>query len=335
MITREEALKRLNLPEEANSYDVERRYTLLSKSMRGKRDEETLKKIEEITEAYDILTGRYVEKPKLDPKMEEVVFGKKRKDWKNIWHYSKWPVFVSVLILILVGTIIYQAVTTPSIDMQISGFGTLYKMNNEFEQEPFDFEVLIQEQNPNLQNLNINIHTITYDSANRTDPQMEQGVLMKRLLMYTGAEPVDILIADLPQLEALMAEGLLLPMDHLYERLEEEKPNLTEDAYYRPVFYTIEEEFLAEGESPEEHVYAFDLSEKQLLNSLDIFAEEQYIGLVYHGENKENAEDVVYQLMASIEEWYDPETPLIDREESDRPEDPRQSDPFTTTRETH
>ena len=91
MLSRDECLKILELHPKADYYEIENRYTMLIKRYRGKDDPETRERLEQISLAYNILTNRYVEPEPIDPRMEQIVFGKSKRTWKNIWHYGKWP----------------------------------------------------------------------------------------------------------------------------------------------------------------------------------------------------------------------------------------------------
>lgn len=315
MLSRKEALEILNLPEDATIYDVERRYTLISKSLRGKDDEETFKRIDQVTMAYDILTGRYEPPTPVDPKMEKEVFGKKRKDWKNIWDYGKVPFFITLAVVILIVVIIYQVATNEPIDFQLSAFGRFYKRGEVLDEKDYKLMDVIREQNPDLKHPIITLNYIGKEGDQQVvDPQAEVGAMVKRMLMAAGAEKVDIALLDKDQYDSLVKEGLFLPMDDLYNKLSEEKPDLFTTYAIKPCYFTVSAELLPEGEGGQEHIYALDLSEKQLLNSLDMVGREQYLALVYHSEDRSKSQEILEKLLLSIDSWYDPTLGLMEAE---------------------
>ena len=105
MMTREEALMILGATEKTLRSDLDNRYATLVKRYRS---EQNIEKLEEISLAYNIVTGRYVEKAEDTPEMKKVIFGKTRKEWSNIWLYNKYK-----LLAVVAGTalLVYFIVT--------------------------------------------------------------------------------------------------------------------------------------------------------------------------------------------------------------------------------
>ncbi len=307
-MTRKEAFEVLELKPGSNKYDVERRYTLLAKRYRGRSDEETLNKLADITMAYDILTGRYVEPPPPDPRDDEIVLGKKRKDWKNIWAYGKVPFFVTLIVLFFVGWLVYTIVTNTPPDFQTSVFGDFIQGNDSMSGEPVKMESLIEEQNPELEKPVFSFNIISQRPG--MDPQLVMGSQMKLTLMMTGAEQVDLLVLDRDIYDSIVDEGILVPLDDVCAKLQKEYPELF-DGYVEPLKGKLSPDVLPEGEVAEEHIYGLDLSEKQMLNSLDLFGRNQILALCFHRPHPEKSEEVLYKLLASAESWYDPDVPVI------------------------
>lgn len=313
-MTRKEAFDILGLKPGSNTYDVERRYTLLAKRYRGMSDEETLKKIEQITIAYDVLMGRYVPPPPPDPRDEKVILGKKRKEWRNIWAYGKVPFFITLLICIFVGWLIYTIVTNTPPDFHTSVFGDFYQTQGAMNNAPMKLETLIREQNEDLQKPVLSVNII----ADRPglDPQLLMGSQMKMTLMMTGADKVDLLILDQTQYERMVPEGILLPLDDVLAKLEKEHPDVVKK-FIKPLRTTLTPDVLPEGEKPAEHIYGLDLSEKQLLNSLDLTGRTQVLALCYHSQHQEKAREVMYKLLASADQWYNPAVPILTERRSE------------------
>lgn len=316
-MTRKEAFEILGLKPGSDRFAVERRYTLLAKRYSGMADDETLKKVEQITTAYDVLTGRYVPPTPPDPKMEKVVFGKKKKDWANIWDYGKVKLLVGTLIAIFVVWMIYSIATNTPPDFTVSSFGDFYQLQGAVNDQPTKLEKLIREENPEIQDPSFGYNLITEREG--VDYQLVMAAQIKLTLMTTGAEKIDILIMDQERCDMLLNNGVLVPLDRLYERLEKDKPELFK-GMVKPLKTRLSADVLPDGEKPEEHIYGFDLSEKQLLNSLDLGGAQQIIGICYHSERKELAEEVIYKLLMSADDWYNPDLPLFKAAEPERRE---------------
>ncbi len=303
-MTRDEASKILGISPDANKYEIEHRYTLLSKRYRGKTDPQSMAEIQEFTTAFDILTDRYVPPAPPDPRQEEVVFGKKRKDWANIWHYGRLPLLGGLLVAALVFWLIYSVVTNKDPDFRVSIFGDFAVDTQQDDPEDLTLNGLIDSQNPELEYPLTDFQLISERPG--TDFQMVMASQMKLTLMLSGAEKVDILLLDRIQYERIVSEGILLPMDELYRRISEADPELVE-TFIEPLEHQLSAEFIESGHDTDPHIYGLDFSETQAFNSLRVVGPEQIVALCYHSERSDKAEDVLEKLILSIEDWYNPE----------------------------
>lgn len=307
-LSREEACRILGVKPDANKYEIENRYTLLAKSYRGKTDAESEQKIQEFTLAYDILTGRYVAPAETDPKQEELVFGRKKKDWKNTAYYARGPVLIGAVVLALVIWFIYSIVTNTEPDFRISVYGDFaYDMSQE-NNDPTSLNGFIWKQNPELQDPLTDFYLLSERQG--IDPQTVMASQMKFAIAMSGAEKIDLFVFDEVQYERIVKEGALLPMDDLYEEVMKGLPDDAKELI-SPLKYTVDQEFLPEGETSAEHVYGIDLSSHQALNSLGIKGPSQVICLGFHSEREGKAREVLTKFLLSIDEWYNPEVPEI------------------------
>ncbi len=307
-MSREEACRLLGVKEDANKFEIENRYTLLAKSYRGKTDPESEKAIAEFTRAYDILTGRYVEPPEIDPKEEERIFGRKRKDWKNFFYYAKTPILIGAIVIGLVVWLIYSVVTNTQPDFRVSVYGDfIYSMSQESD-DPHTLNGLIWKQNPQFAEPLTDFYLLS--DRQGVDPQTVMASQMKFAIAMSGAEKIDLFVFDKAQYERIVKEGALVELDAFYEELVAE---LSEEAkaLITPLYYTVEQEYLLEGEVSAEHIYGIDLSAKQALNGLGVRGPEQIICLGFHSEQKDTAKEVLRKLLVSITDWYDPEAPEV------------------------
>ena len=86
---RSAALKALGLPGTANAYAVDNRFWQLTKRYRAEKNDEKLK---EVTDAYDVASGRAAEK---DAEIKEYqsskkFLGKTNAQWKVYFYYTWW-----------------------------------------------------------------------------------------------------------------------------------------------------------------------------------------------------------------------------------------------------
>ena len=123
MLSKIECLKILELAPGADQYEIENRYTMLIKRYRGHNDAESVARLEEISLAYNILTGRYIEPEPENPRLENVVMGRSVRQWKNIWHYGRLTLLAGLLGLALLIYFIYTIATNKPADFQIAAVG--------------------------------------------------------------------------------------------------------------------------------------------------------------------------------------------------------------------
>ena len=109
-MTREEALEYLGLSSDADIKEIDDRFWQMSKKYRGKKDPESMKMEDEISNVYDIATGRRDIRVKEEQEWEAEpkFWGKTKAEWKNYVEYT-WYKYLAVivgsiaLIVILIG----------------------------------------------------------------------------------------------------------------------------------------------------------------------------------------------------------------------------------------
>ena len=326
MISRKEAYHILGLKPGANKYEIENRYTLLAKAYRGRTDEESEAEIRRFTLAYDILTGRYVEPEPEDPRMDEIVLGRKRRDWKNTWDYGKVPVLVILIVAGIIGGIVYSIVTrvVPDYTVQVYGtFGTetneltdaqdfILHSNNYLEDIMTDgtgFPLSEEEQEEEADNESedpwytikeplVLVNTL-YDE---NDAQMNYASSMKLMLVVSGADPVDLLVTDLAIYENYVEQGGFAELDETYAKLQAKYPEAVE-AYVVPLKETLSEDVLPRDVVPAEHIYGLDLTAMQPFNNLGIFGGSQIVTIpVRTGETNQTLA-ILEKFLAEADEW--------------------------------
>lgn len=229
MLSREECFKIMGLDQEANSYEIEHRYTMLMKRYRGKSDPESLKILDEITLAYSILTGKYVEPEPIDPRMEEIVFGKQRREWRNIWHYGKVPLLVTILIASFVIYLVHSIVTNEPPDFQIVLAGMFYTTeDSEDRLESYVKEVLPEVNILEFQYLPLDFREPEEEgndeqmpgTTSGLDPQSQYAYIMKMVTLMAG-DSIEVFICDKPVFEQYVYQGPFDTLDDLYASLQD------------------------------------------------------------------------------------------------------------------
>ncbi|MDD3931709.1 MAG: J domain-containing protein [Eubacteriales bacterium] len=225
MLTKEESYNILGLKQGANSYEIESRYTLLMKRFRGKQDEKSLMEMEQIFTAYDVLMDRYVEPVPIDPRLEQVVFGKTRYQWRNIWHYKKIPLLISIIVLFFVGSLIYTMVTNEDPDFQIVVSG-LFTQSAETDQL---VESYLQTALDSVETVQFQIIPITFEEQETeetdmmgggADEQLRVGYVMK-MVTVVSVDSIELFICEKSTYNQYAPQGAFRDMTALYERLSD------------------------------------------------------------------------------------------------------------------
>ncbi len=227
MLSREECLSILELPASANKYEVENRYMMLVKRYRGKSDPETIAIMDKITMAYNILTDRYVEPKPEDPRLQEVVLGRTRKQWRNLWDYGKFPALIILLAIAMVTYFVYEIATNEKPQFQI-GFVGQFGQAGEVEQQVADYVTQVFPEYDNIEvlplpmDLSSLVGTDATDEAQVADQNL-YNYIMKMLTILVG-DNYEIFVLDEAAFDYYAPQEAFYVMDDFYEMLKSELP---------------------------------------------------------------------------------------------------------------
>lgn len=312
MLSRKEAYQVLGVRPGSNKYEIERRYNVLSKSYRGRTDEAAMQEIKRFTLAYDILTGRYVEPEPEDPRLDDVILGKTRREWRNRWLYARTPVIISIIALVIIGSIIYSIVTKKDPDYVLQIFGTfvtedaaaedatsfLKDSSQYFDQIEVEAELDKngEEIPPALERPLVSVHGFFQGN----DAQMNQVASMKLMLVMSGADPTDLMMVDKAIYEQYLFEGGFKPLDDIYAYLLERYPEETEQ-FVEPLKATMPDEVRREEDPKGEFIYGLDFSKMQPFNALKIHGGSQIFTLPIRARNHAETFAIFTSIMEQAE----------------------------------
>lgn len=135
-MTREEALKFLGLPEDADSEAIDKRFWQLSKNLRTSRGDDAEQKLTDLSAAYDIATGNRDKREEAEEARakEKKFLNKTKAEWKNYVSYT-WKYYVAAVVFIL-GTVfvINSLFFKPSVDCGIISIGN-FELSDEYYKE--------------------------------------------------------------------------------------------------------------------------------------------------------------------------------------------------------
>ncbi|NLM79250.1 MAG: J domain-containing protein [Ruminococcaceae bacterium] len=314
MLSKAECYRILELNPKANSSEIETRYTMLLKRYRGRNDPETIKKTEEITLAYDILTGRYVEPLPIDPRMEKVIFGKKRREWSNIWHYGRLPLLLIIITAVFLGSLIYTIASREDPDFQavVAGqFATADDVDErvkkyikdsidgveivEYQYLPLSFQQDTPEATQTGQGLSMG-----------SNPESDYAYLMKMMAIMTG-ESIEMFVCEQSVYDQYAPQDVFLDLSSLYDRLQDLPADVL--AKIKPVRRVLFEDYEQEERAaeiwPDEEamnadeslpISGLDVTELQLMEGLGLFGRSQILTIGFKAED-------VGQVTDFLEYW--------------------------------
>ncbi|MEA4889708.1 MAG: hypothetical protein VB070_09630 [Clostridiaceae bacterium] len=337
MLSKIECLKIMELDAKANSYEIENRYTMLIKRYRGMNDPETMAKLDEITLAYNILTGRYVEPEPVDPRLEKVVLGKSRRQWRNIWHYGKWPFLAAVVGLFFLGYLIYSIATNEPPDFQLAVVGQFGAAEDSDERiDTYIKANYAGAEDIEVQMLPLDLRDTTQTSgsdgsdsynSSSVDPQSQYAYVMKMMTLIAG-DSVEVFLCDKPVFDQYAPQGVFTPLDDLYDRLQKTLPadvlakikplrRQIDDSDSSDI--NLDETTQVETSSTEDAVnrdptisiYGLDVTELQLTEGLGLYAENQILTIGFKADDEAKVEAFVekwisdYELMHQQQQAYE------------------------------
>ncbi len=323
MLSKDECLNILGLEQSANIYDIENRYTILMKRYRGKADPESMKEIDQITLAYSILTGKYVEPEPVDPRMETVIWGKKRKEWRNIWDYGRVPALFTIIVIALVGYFIYSVVTNVPADFQIVVAG-IFGASEDHERRVEDY---VLEKLPDVQRFEMQMLPLDLrDPEELRDPETgqiegynseNQYAYMMKMMTLMAADNIEIYLCDEVVFEHYAIQGAFAPLNELYERIGnlelpdeileaivaqrrpyDENAAVPDDIFATPTPGPTAEEFNLDRSLT---VYGLDVTSLDLTEGLGIYSDRQILTIGHRAENLAMAEDFIIQWIMDFE----------------------------------
>lgn len=152
-MTREEAISYLGLPEGANSYAIDEKFWQLCKRYKSGSEEDE-QKLVDLSEAYDIATGRRDARKKAIEIRENQrkYFGKTSDEWRNHWNYNWYKYLIAVVLIVIAGNLFYNIVLKPDYDCAIISLGHFDIENDTY------YDNLLSDMgfnNPYITNVNI------------------------------------------------------------------------------------------------------------------------------------------------------------------------------------
>ena len=124
-MTKKQAREYMGLPSDANDYLIDEKFWQLSKRYRKANDPESIQKLNDLSAAYDIATGRRDQRAKAEKIREQKkkFLGKTSDEWKNYFSYTWYKYLIGLIILVSAINIGYNMIVKPRTDSGIVSIG--------------------------------------------------------------------------------------------------------------------------------------------------------------------------------------------------------------------
>ena len=278
-MNREEALAVLGLTEKSLQTDIETRYATLVKRYRSEQNNE---KLEEISLAYNIVTGRYVEPVEDTPEMKKVVWGRTRKEWSNIWLYNKYKFLAAAAGVVVVIYFIVTVANNKPGDLKLAAVGDFYIPESETVTE---YVLGLFEE---YERIDVSSAFVGSSSGTGYDAAGEQKAM---ILMTVSGE--DVIIVNKMIFDRYAPMGAFAEIDALFEEVS--GYDQAQDIKPEAIRAKVKE---SEGVLGEEHIYGISLGDTQILNAIGIYGREQILTVSIKSKDQEKAKEFIRRLIA-------------------------------------
>ena len=293
MMTKQEALETLGLHEDSLRTDIETRYATLVKRYRS---EQNVEKLEEISLAYNIITGRYVEPVADTPAMKKVILGRTRKEWSNIWLYGRYKFLAIAVGVAFVAYFIYTVATNTPGDFKLAAVGDFYIPDTEAVSD------YVLSQFTDFKKVDISSAYLSPEGSSGFDAANQQKAM---ILVSVSGE--DVIVIDKASFDRYAPMGAFADISDLYD----EVAGYPETAGLELAGVQARAEG-SDGEPGAEKVYGIDLSGSQLLSAIGISGRNQILTISIKSERPETAKEFIRKLMRDAAELLPDARPLPD-----------------------
>lgn len=253
---------------------------MLIKRYRGDQTAESAAKLEQISLAYSILTGRYLEPQAPDPRQDKIILGKSRRQWANIWHYGRLPLLLGLIGAIFIGYVIYTMVTHKDSDFQIAFVGKAALSEN-YQTKT---ESLVRNVFPEYSNVDVLTLYMDFDQ----EGEDLSAAIMKMITLMAG-DTIEVYLVDQPVFARYAGQGAFADLTELYTRLQSELPAAT-----LAKIKTLQ--VIIEDESNEPFICGLDVTGLQLTDDFGIVSDSQILTI----GSRSNVPDQAAKLIESI-----------------------------------
>lgn len=259
------ALKILGLDENANAYLVDNRFWQLTKRYRAEKNDDKLK---EVTEAYEVASGRAAAKKVEETQQQQAkkYFGKSIRQWNVFFYYAWWKILLILLCAVLGVSFLYQMVIRRDYDIKIVGIGH-FTMDNTLLT---DYSI----HDLGYKNPYITVADLVADGSETQNSATIYGAAAAAA--FLGLDP-DVILFDAKTMPYYLST--VVSLDTYYAELQDTLPKSLFDKI-TPLTSTMKDFYeltAVEGDKIEikagdeaRHIYGLQISDPELIRALGV-----------------------------------------------------------------
>lgn len=269
----------LDLPENSSMEEVDQRFDLLLRRMKGKRSEEGMGGSENINEAYRIIKES-ARQAAID-QYNEARFGSnpqkkaRREKIEHFWSYYRWHVVGSIIVIIIAVMVIQGVIerqklaALPPPDLEIMLYGDY------FNADEGSLERAILQKYPDWQRIKVIVNFL----PNGSFGGQEMAYVQKSFAILATEHP-DVYILDSSTFQKMVEQSALANLDDLKGKTP------TELSTDKMLIGT-------QPEDSEPHLYGIDITDRSLWNSSQEPEVRKIATIGKRSKNTENAKNFI------------------------------------------
>ena len=271
-MNRKEALKILDLNDNATSEEISKRVSVLSKKYRKNESDEYGKTLKDVEEAYRFLNGisffdeeaeKQREYRKKHPNPVYKLLKIDEEKASNIIYYYKWHAVIWIIVLGVIVSLIVSIVNHKDPDIKILLTGEVYLSDTS------PMEETIKNKMPEIEETQVQN---VFVSESSTDSQMQMAMEQKFFIEVSSGDN-DIFIIDEKTYEYLAKQGYFKPIDDFISQLELNDSELVKS---QDLKVAID---LEDGKIYEPQLYGIDITDNRFLKDAGVMGKRLFIAL--------------------------------------------------------
>lgn len=301
----------MGLDEDANDFAIDEKFYQLSKVIRASKAEDSEAKLDDLSEVYDIATGRRDARLKAAQIREKKkkFLGKTSDEWLNFFSYNWFKIIIIAVIIAVCGDLVYNIFIKPRPDCTIISVG-------HFEYEGDLLDIILPEagyENPYLNCVDVVVPNDEGDSGTAYSEQTASTLFVSEPnVIISDTHTVKYYFSEFCDISGIYSDLRTLLPEEQFNKL---RPVFCSELEYMSLIYGYEldenmYEYTNDGFNPSEYnpdpiMIGITVEDDTFLNRLGYISgwdDGDYLVFGVYGSNKEptKAEKILLSIFKTI-----------------------------------